>query len=154
MTKSRIFKKIFLRKKADRNFGGNFLKNHFRHLKLHSNHSSWLVRSRCHMGTFWKTKDWSSHFWEDQSVRFWYKWVHRQRTLKSTKTAISQVYLNLRLWPAQKSKVWSFFYGKRFIWENSVVWKVGDFGLKTSTLPRLHVVAICVAYLAAFTTIA
>ena len=34
------------------------------------------------------------------------------------------------------------------------MWKLGDFGLKTSTLPRLHVVAIRVAYLVAFTTIA
>ena len=37
VTKSRIFKNLNLRKKADRNFRGNFLKNHFRHLKLYSN---------------------------------------------------------------------------------------------------------------------
>ena len=62
VSKRRIFKNLNLRKKADRNFRGNFLKNHFRHLKLYSNSPSWLTRSRCHMGTFWKTKDWSSHF--------------------------------------------------------------------------------------------
>ena len=93
-------------------------------------------------------------FLRGPTVRFWYKEVHHQRTLKSMQTGISQVYLNLRLWPDQKSKVWFFFYGKRFIWENFVVWKLGDFGLKTSTSPRLHVVAIRVAYLVAFTTIA
>ena len=75
--------------KADRNFCGNFLKNHFRYLKLYSNRPSWLARSRCHMGTFWKTKDWSSHFWEGQPFRFWYVEVHRQRRFKSTKTGIS-----------------------------------------------------------------
>ena len=62
VSKRRIFKNLNVRKKADRNFCGNFLQNHFKHLKLYSNSPSWLTRSRCHMGTFWKTKDWSSHF--------------------------------------------------------------------------------------------
>ena len=83
------FQKSLFKKKADGNFRGNFLKNHFRHLKLYSNPPSWLARSRCHMGTFWKTKDWSSHFWEGQPFRFWYVEVHRQRRFKSTKTGIS-----------------------------------------------------------------
>ena len=34
MTKSRIFKNLNLRKKADRNFRGTFLKNRFRHQSL------------------------------------------------------------------------------------------------------------------------
>ena len=89
VTKSRIFKNLNLRKKADRNFRRTFLKNRFRHLKLYSNPPSWLPRGRCHMGTFWKTKDWSSHFWEGQPFRFWYVECHRQRRLKSTKTGIS-----------------------------------------------------------------
>ena len=89
VTKSRIFKNLNLRKKADRHFHGNFLKNYFRHLKLYSNPPSWLARSRCHMGTFWKKKDWSSHFWEGQPFRFWYVEVHLQRRFKSTKTGIS-----------------------------------------------------------------
>ena len=29
--------------------------------------------------------------------------------------------LSLRLWPAQKPKIWSVFYGEKFIKENSVV---------------------------------
>ena len=49
-------KKNNLRKKADFNFCGTFLKNRFRHLKLYSNLPSWLARSRCHMGIFWKTE--------------------------------------------------------------------------------------------------
>ena len=89
VTKSRIFKNLNLRKKADRNFRGTFLKHRFRHLKLYSNRPSWLARSRCHMGTFWKTKDWSSHFWVSQPFRFWYVEIQRQRRLKSTKTGIS-----------------------------------------------------------------
>ena len=51
VTKSRISKNLNLRKKADRSFCGNFLKNHFRDLKLYSNPPGLLVRSRCHMGT-------------------------------------------------------------------------------------------------------
>ena len=35
--KSRIFKNLNLREKADRNFRRTFLKNRFRHLKLYSN---------------------------------------------------------------------------------------------------------------------
>ena len=87
VTKSSIFKNLDLRKKADRNFRGNFLKNRFMHLKLYSNLPSWLAWSCCHMGTSWKTKEWS--FSESQPLRFWYVKVHHQRRLKSTKTGIS-----------------------------------------------------------------
>ena len=37
VTKGRIFKNLNLRRKADRNFRGIFLKKRFRHLKLYSN---------------------------------------------------------------------------------------------------------------------
>ena len=37
VTKSRVFKNLDLREKADRNFRRTFLKNRFRHLKLYSN---------------------------------------------------------------------------------------------------------------------
>ena len=119
VTKGRIFKNLNLRRKTDRNFPGYFQKNHFRHLKFNSNSPSWLARNCCHMSAFWKTKDWSSHFWEGQTFRFCYVGVHRERRLKSTKTSIST--FNLRLWPAQKPKIWSILYGKKFIWQNSVV---------------------------------
>ena len=89
VTKNRIFKNLNLRKKADRNFCRTFVKNRFRHLKLYSNSQSWLARGCCHMGTSSKTKDLSSHFWDDQPFRFWYVEFHRQRRLKSTKTGIS-----------------------------------------------------------------
>ena len=63
-----------------------------------------------------------------------------------------QVFLhNSRLWPAQKLKIWSIFYGSKFIYENSVVWKLETFGLKISTFPDLLVVAIRVAHLVEFT---
>ena len=89
VTKSRIFKNRNLRRKADRHFRGSLLKNHFRHLKFYSNPPSLLARSRCHMSAFWKTKGWSSHFWEGQPFRFCYVGVHRQRRLKSAKIGIS-----------------------------------------------------------------
>ena len=89
VTKIRIFKNLNLRKKAYRNFRRTFLKNRFRHLKLYSNPPCWLARGCCHMVTFWKTKDWSSHFWEGQPFRFWFMECHRQRRLKSTKSGIS-----------------------------------------------------------------
>ena len=89
VTKSRIFKNLNLRKKANRNFRRTLLKNRFRHLKLYSNATSRLARGRCHMGTFWKRKDWSSHLWQGQPFRHWYVEFHRQRRLNSTKTGIS-----------------------------------------------------------------
>ena len=89
LTKSRIFKNLDLRKEADRTFHSNLLKNHCRHVKLYSNLPSWLARSRCHMGTFWKTKDWISHFFVYQTFKFCCVGVHRLKRLKSTKTGIS-----------------------------------------------------------------
>ena len=107
-TKSRIFENLNLRKQADRNFRGNFRKKkkHFRHLKLFSNTPSWLARSRCHMGTFWKTKDCSLHFWESQPFRFWYVEVHCQRRLNSTRTGISS---------QLKKNLFYFLWGKVYI---------------------------------------
>ena len=118
VTKSRIFKNPNLRRKADRNFRGNFPKNHFRHLKFYSKRPSWLDGSRCDMSAIWNTKGWSSHFWQGQSFRFFDMGVHCQRRLNPRK----QIFLlNLRLWSAQKPKIWSFFYRKKFTWENYVV---------------------------------
>ena len=55
VTKSPILKNLKLRRKAGRNFGGNLLKNHFRHLTFYSNPPNWLAKSCCHMSSFWKT---------------------------------------------------------------------------------------------------
>ena len=43
LTKIRILKNRNLRRKADRSFRGNSLKNHFRHLNLYSNPQSWWL---------------------------------------------------------------------------------------------------------------
>ena len=56
VNKNCIFKNYILRRKADHKFCGNFLENHFRHLKSYSNTPNWLGKSRFHMGTFWKKK--------------------------------------------------------------------------------------------------
>ena len=109
VTKSRIFKNRNSRKKVNHNFRGTFLKNLFRHLKLYSNTPSWLATCRCHMGTFWKTKDWSSYFWEGQPFRFGTSKFSAKEDLNWQK----QVFLhNFRPWPTQKPKIWSIFYGK------------------------------------------
>ena len=55
-------------------------------------------------------------------------------TAKEELNPQKQVFLlNLRLWPVQKPKIWSFFYRKTFIWKNSVEWKLRAFVLKLST---------------------
>ena len=108
VTKSHIFKNINLRKKADRNFRRTFLKHRYRHLKFYWNPPSWLARCRCHMDTLWKTKDWTSHFWEAQPFRIWYVEFHHQEDLNGQR----QVFLlNFRPWPAQKPNNWSISYG-------------------------------------------
>ena len=143
---------VSLRKTADRNFRGNSQKNYFRHLKLYSNPPSWLARSCCHMGTFWKT-DFGVQIFERTNLSGLGTWKF---TAKEESNPQKQVFLlNLRLWPVQKPKIWSFFYGKTFIWKNSVEWKLGASGLKISTLTCLLVAAIRVAwYLVAFTAMA
>ena len=109
VTKSRTFKNLNFKKTADRNSRCTFLKNRFRHLKLYSIPLSWLARSRCHMSTFWKTKDSSSHFWGSQPFSYW-QWNF---TNKEDLNRQKQVFLlNFRFWPAQEPKIWSIFYGK------------------------------------------
>ena len=109
-TKKCIFKNFNLRKKADRNFRGNILKNHFEHLTLYSYTPGWLARSRCHMGTFWKANDWSSSFWESQLFRFdTWKFNGKEDLNPGKQTFV----LNLRFLPSQKSKVWFIFDGKK-----------------------------------------
>ena len=115
VTKSRIFKNFNLRRKVNRNFHNNLLKNHFRNIKLYSNPPSWVARSR-HMGTLWKTKGWSSHFWKGQPFRFC-----QEITAKTDLNLQKQVFLlNLRLWSTKKPKIWFIFYGKKFIEEDSI----------------------------------
>ena len=55
VTKSRIFKNLNLRRKVDRNFRGNLLKNHFRHLKFYSNLASWMAGRHCHLSLICKS---------------------------------------------------------------------------------------------------
>ena len=113
VTKSRVFKNLNLRRKADRNFRGNMLKNHFRQLKFYSNLPSWLASNLCHMSAFWKTKGWSSNFWEGQPFRFCDMGVLLLLLVLLCDMGLLQVFLfNLRLWLAQEPKLWSFFYGK------------------------------------------
>ena len=117
VTESRIFKNPYLRRKVDCSFRSSLLKNHFRHLKLYSSPQSWLARNHCHMSAFWKTKCWSSHFWEGQPFRFCCKKVHRQWRLESTKTGITTEF---KIWPTQKPKIWSFFYEKKLY--KKIIW--------------------------------
>ena len=99
MTESRIFKNLNLRKNANRNFRGNFLQNHFRYLKLQSNPPSWLARSRCHMSTFWETKDCTFLRANLSGFSTW------KFPAKEDLNPQKQVFLlNLGAWPAQKPK--------------------------------------------------
>ena len=64
------------------------MQNHFRHLKFYSNPPRWVIRSCCHMGTFWNAKGWSLYFWQGQPFNFYYAGIHQERRLRSTKTGI------------------------------------------------------------------
>ena len=57
-------------------------------------------------------------------------------TAKEDLNRQKQVFLhNFRPWPAQKPKILSIFYGKRFIYKNYAVWKLGAFCLKIGSFP-------------------
>ena len=91
-----------LSRKADHNFRGNLLQNHFRNLRLCSKTPGLLVRSRCLTRVFWKTKGWSSYFW-----KVFLRGISPPKKTETTKTGIS--------------KIWSVFYEEIFISEKSVV---------------------------------
>ena len=115
MSKSHIFKNLNLRKKADYNFRGTFLRNRFSHQKLYSNLTSWLARCRCHMGTFWKTKDWSFEraIFERARPSCFGTWKF---TTREDLNQPKQVFiLKFIPWTTQKPKIWSIFYGKNVI---------------------------------------
>ena len=143
--KSRIFTK------ADRKFHGNFLKNHFRHLNYTQIPKAGLPEIVV-MWTSFEIQKIEVHIFERTNLSGFGTW---KITAKEDLSPLRQVFLlNLRLCPVQKPKIWPFFHANKFTWENSVAWKLGAFGLKISTLPRLLVVAIRVAYLVALTTMA
>ena len=109
MTKSFIFKNLNLRKKVNCNFRGNFLKNHFRHLKLYSNPPSWLARS-CFIWAPFERQNIEVHIFESANLSSVGTWKF---TAKEDLNPQKQVFLlNLRLWPAQKPKVGLLSMGK------------------------------------------
>ena len=109
VTKSRFFKNLNLRRKADRNFRGNLQENLFRHLKLYSNPSKLIDQKWLSYG----------HLWKDKRLKFTFHIILQilwKFTTKEDLNPQKQVWpLNLRLWLAQNPKVWSIFYGKIFI---------------------------------------
>ena len=89
MTKSRIFKNLNLRKKADRNFRGFLLKNRFRYQNfIHIPQADWpgvVV-----IWTPFERQKIEVHIFERANLSgFLYVEVQRQRRLKSTKAGIS-----------------------------------------------------------------
>ena len=88
VNKSGIFKNLKIRRKANRNFRCILLESHFKHPKLYWNISSWFARSCCHMDTFWKKKDQSSHYWQGKPRRLFYVGFHHQRDLNSRKQVL------------------------------------------------------------------
>ena len=113
VTKSSIFKNLCLRKKTDRNFRWTFLKNRFRHLKLYSNSPCWLARSRCHIVIPFERQKVEVHVFTRANLSGFGMWKF---IAKGDLYWRKKVFLlNLRLWHTQKSKIWSIFYGKKFI---------------------------------------
>ena len=104
--KSCIFKNLNLQRKTDRNFGANLLGNKFRHLKLYSNATSWLTRSRCEQKV-------EVHIFDRANLSVFATWKF---TTKKNLNLRKQVFLlNSMLWTTKKPKVCSIFDGKVFI---------------------------------------
>ena len=112
VTKSRIFKYLDLRKKTNRNFCGIFLKNRFRHLKLYSNSPKLISQELLSYGSFERQKI-EVHIFERANLA---SFGTGKFSAKEDLNRQKQVFLHtFRLWPAQKPKIWSIFYGKKFI---------------------------------------
>ena len=102
-------KKLNLRKKADRNFRGTFLKNRFRHQNfIQIPRADWpgvVVIS-----TPFERQKIEVHIFERANLSGFGTWKF---TAKEDLNRRKQVFLlNFRPWPAQKPKIWSIFYGK------------------------------------------
>ena len=109
VTKSRIFKSLNLRKKADRNFRSTFLKNHFRQLKLYQIPQADWPGVVVIWAPFERQKI-EVHIFERANLSGFGTWKF---TAKEDLNRRKQVFLlNFRPWPAQKPKIWSIFYGK------------------------------------------
>ena len=83
-----VFWKILIKKKSRSQLSPHFPEKPFQAPKI-------IFKSPMLIGTFWKTKDWSSHFWEGQPFRFWYVEFHCLRRLKSTKSGYFSLILDL-----------------------------------------------------------
>ena len=142
-----IFKNLNLRKKVDRKFRGNSLKNHFRHLKFIFK-SLKLIGQRLLSWAPFERQKIEVHIFEIFNFSSLGTW---RFTDKEDLNPQKQVFLlNLRLWLAQKPKILVYFLWEKVHIRNFVVWKVGAFSLKISTFPCLLVVAIRFRYLATF----
>ena len=109
VTKSRIFKNLNLRKKADRNFRRSLLKNRFRHLNyIQMPLADWLEAAAI-WAPFERGKI-EVHIFERANLSGLGTWNF---TAKEDLIRVKQVFLpDFRAWPAQKPKIWSIFYGK------------------------------------------
>ena len=109
VTKSRIFKSLNLRKKADRNFRSTFLKNGFRHLNyIQITQADW-PGAMVIWAPFARQKI-EVHIIERANLSGFGTWKF---TAKEDLNRQRQVFLlNFRPWLAQKHKIWSIFCGK------------------------------------------
>ena len=107
VTKSRIFKNLNLKKKADHKFRRTFLKNRFRRLKLYIPQADWLE-----VVVIWapfERREIEVHFFERAILSGFGTWNF---TAKEDLNQQKQVFLlNFRPWLTQKPKIGLFFMG-------------------------------------------
>ena len=100
---------LLLRRKADRNFPSNLLKNHFRHPNFYWNSPSWLTE----VFVIWEpieSQKAEVHIFERANHSGFAKW---EFAVKEDLNPRKQVFLlNLKLYPAHKPKSWFIFYEK------------------------------------------
>ena len=84
------------------------MKNHFRHLIPQADWPEVIV-----MWVPFERQKIEAHIFERANLSGFAKWKF---TTKEDLNQRKDVFLlNFRLWPAQKPKIWSIFYGKKFI---------------------------------------
>ena len=65
------------------------------------------------MGTIWKKKGWSSHFWYRVNILDFGTWEYTTKEDLNSRKQLFQLNLGLRL--AQKLEIWSIFYEKMLV---------------------------------------
>ena len=110
---------LLLRRKSNRNFRGNFLKKHFQAPKILLKSPKLIGQKSLSYERLFERQKTEVYIFEMANLSGFATYEFNSKEDLNPRKQV--LLLKLRLCPTQKPKLWSMFFGKKFIWENSVV---------------------------------